>query len=202
MKKAFAERSAAIRQATEEARERRLARRSAWQRSIQARLAAIEAEVARSTSAPSAEGERQKRELIAAAEAESQKILQAARTEVDNRLKNARARADRIRRAARRRAGRSASARDDHRRGQDQPLSGEPPRRPRGAVMIRRFARPYARAIMDVAGSPAKANELRGELMHFANARSRIRRAAGALRQARRSTRPRSSPSRAASPSG
>ncbi|MGZ5433792.1 MAG: ATP synthase F1 subunit delta [Thermoanaerobaculia bacterium] len=36
--------------------------------------------------------------------------------------------------------------------------------------MIRRFARPYARAIMDVAGSPAKANELRGELMTFASA--------------------------------
>ena len=35
--------------------------------------------------------------------------------------------------------------------------------------MIRRFARPYARAIMDVAGSPAKANELRGELMRFAD---------------------------------
>jgi F-type H+-transporting ATPase subunit delta len=36
--------------------------------------------------------------------------------------------------------------------------------------MIRRFARPYARAMMDVAGSPAKANELRGELMRFADA--------------------------------
>ena len=36
--------------------------------------------------------------------------------------------------------------------------------------MIRRFARPYARAIMDAAGSPAKANELRGELMSFASA--------------------------------
>ena len=36
--------------------------------------------------------------------------------------------------------------------------------------MIRRFARPYARAIMDAAGSPAKANELRGELGIFANA--------------------------------
>ncbi len=36
--------------------------------------------------------------------------------------------------------------------------------------MIRRYARPYARAIMDAAGSPAKANELRGELMLFANA--------------------------------
>lgn len=33
--------------------------------------------------------------------------------------------------------------------------------------MIRRFARPYARAIMDAAGSPEKANELRGELMRF-----------------------------------
>lgn len=36
--------------------------------------------------------------------------------------------------------------------------------------MIRRFARPYARAIMDAAGSPAKASELRGELMMFATA--------------------------------
>lgn len=36
--------------------------------------------------------------------------------------------------------------------------------------MIRRFARPYARAIMAAAGTPAKANELRGELMRFADA--------------------------------
>jgi F-type H+-transporting ATPase subunit delta len=36
--------------------------------------------------------------------------------------------------------------------------------------MIRRFARPYARAIMDAAGSPQKANELRGELVRFAAA--------------------------------
>ena len=36
--------------------------------------------------------------------------------------------------------------------------------------MIRRFARPYARAIMDAAGSPGKANELRGELIRFAAA--------------------------------
>jgi F-type H+-transporting ATPase subunit delta len=35
--------------------------------------------------------------------------------------------------------------------------------------MIRRFARPYARAIMDAAGSPAAANALRGELKLFAN---------------------------------
>lgn len=38
--------------------------------------------------------------------------------------------------------------------------------------MIRRFARPYARAIMDAAGTPQKANELRGELMLFASALS------------------------------
>ena len=36
--------------------------------------------------------------------------------------------------------------------------------------MIRRFARPYARAIMDAAGSAQKANELRGELMRFESA--------------------------------
>ena len=36
--------------------------------------------------------------------------------------------------------------------------------------MIRRFARPYARAIMDAAGSPAKANGVRGELMSLATA--------------------------------
>lgn len=36
--------------------------------------------------------------------------------------------------------------------------------------MIRRFARPYARAMMDIAGSPAKASELRGELLRFASA--------------------------------
>lgn len=36
--------------------------------------------------------------------------------------------------------------------------------------MIRRFARPYARAFMDAAGSPQNANALRGELMTFANA--------------------------------
>ena len=34
-------------------------------------------------------------------------------------------------------------------------------------MMIRRFARPYARAILDAAGSAQKANEIRGELMRF-----------------------------------
>jgi len=39
-------------------------------------------------------------------------------------------------------------------------------------MRIRRFARPYARAIMDAAGSPQKANEIRGELMRFASSMS------------------------------
>ncbi len=88
MKKAFAERSAAIKQAAQEARERReKADRMAGD--IQARLSAIEAEVHAIHERAQAEGERQKRELIAAAEAESQKILANARNEVDNRLKHA-----------------------------------------------------------------------------------------------------------------
>ena len=36
--------------------------------------------------------------------------------------------------------------------------------------MIRRFARPYANAIMDAAGSPEKAGDLRSELGRFAEA--------------------------------
>src|SRR5688500_8458777 len=35
--------------------------------------------------------------------------------------------------------------------------------------MIRRFARPYARALMDAAGSPQAANAIRGELLGFAS---------------------------------
>jgi F-type H+-transporting ATPase subunit b len=89
VKRAFAERSAAIRRAADEARERRdKADRMAGD--IQARLSAIEAEVRAIHERAQAEGERQKRELIAAAEAESQKILANARNEVDNRLKHAR----------------------------------------------------------------------------------------------------------------
>lgn len=37
--------------------------------------------------------------------------------------------------------------------------------------MVRRFARPYARAILDVAGSPEKANTIRAELERFEQAR-------------------------------
>ena len=89
VKKAFAERSAAIRRAADEARERR-EKADRMASDIQARLTAIEAEVRAIHERAVAEGERQKRELIAAAETESQKILTAARNEVDNRLKHAR----------------------------------------------------------------------------------------------------------------
>lgn len=89
VKNAFAERSATIRRAADEARERReKADRMAGD--IQARLSAIEAEVRAIHERAQAEGERQKRELVAAAEAESEKILGNARIEVDNRLKFAR----------------------------------------------------------------------------------------------------------------
>ena len=89
VKKAFAERTQAIRAAAVEARERReKADRMAEQ--IQARLAAIESEVRAIHERAATEGERQKRELMTAAEAESQKMLAAARNEVDNRLKHAR----------------------------------------------------------------------------------------------------------------
>lgn len=89
VRSAFAERSAAIRRAADEARERRT-KADQMASDIQARLAAIEAEVRAIQERAEAEGERQKRELIAAAEVESQKILNTARTEVDNRLKHAR----------------------------------------------------------------------------------------------------------------
>ena len=89
VKKAFAERGEAIRRASVEAAERReKADRMAGE--IQARLAAIEAEVRAIHERAATEGERQKRELMAAAEAESQKMLVTARNEVDNRLKHAR----------------------------------------------------------------------------------------------------------------
>jgi len=89
LKSAMTERSAAIRRAAEEAKERR-AKADQMASDIQARLAAIESEVKAIHQRAEAEGERQKRDLIAAAEAEAAKILQAARNEVDNRLKHAR----------------------------------------------------------------------------------------------------------------
>ena len=88
VKKAFAERSAQIKQAALEAKERR-EKADRMASDIQARLSAIEAEVRAIHERAQAEGERQKRELIAAAEAESQKILTNARHEVENRLKHA-----------------------------------------------------------------------------------------------------------------
>jgi F-type H+-transporting ATPase subunit b len=89
VKKAFAERTEAIRRASVEARERR-EKADRMADDIQARLGAIEAEVRAIHERAAAEGERQKRELMTAAEAESQKMLAAARNEVDNRLKHAR----------------------------------------------------------------------------------------------------------------
>jgi F-type H+-transporting ATPase subunit b len=89
LKNAMAERSAAIRRAADEAKERRV-KADQMAGEIQARLAAIENEVKAIHQRAEAEGEKQKRDLIAAAEAEAAKILQAARNEVDNRLKHAR----------------------------------------------------------------------------------------------------------------
>jgi F-type H+-transporting ATPase subunit b len=86
---AMSERSAAIRRAAEEAKERRV-KADQMASDIQARLAAIEGEVKAIHARAEAEGEKQKRDLIAAAEAEAAKILQNARNEVDNRLKHAR----------------------------------------------------------------------------------------------------------------
>lgn len=88
VKKAFAERSEAIRNAAAEARERR-EKSDRMAGDIQARLSAIEAEVRAIHERAIAEGERQKRELMAAADAESQKIRTAAQHEIDNRLKHA-----------------------------------------------------------------------------------------------------------------
>ncbi|HEY0143125.1 MAG TPA: hypothetical protein VGF48_19695 [Thermoanaerobaculia bacterium] len=89
VKKAFRQRSEAIRVAAEEARERR-AKADRMAGDIQARLDAIQQEVRAIQERAVAEGERQKRELLAAAEAEAAKILANAQTEVDNRLKHAR----------------------------------------------------------------------------------------------------------------
>lgn len=89
VKTALANRSAEIRQAAQEARERR-AKADSLAADIQKRLSQIEADVKTIHERAEQEGERQKRELIAAAEAEAQKILAAARNEVDNRLKHAR----------------------------------------------------------------------------------------------------------------
>lgn len=86
VKRAFAERSEAIRNAAAEARERR-EKSDRLASDIQARLVQIEQEVRSIAERAEAEGEKQKRELIAAAEAEAAKIIQSARNEVDNRLK-------------------------------------------------------------------------------------------------------------------
>src|SRR5262249_22203359 len=61
------------------------------------------------------------------------------------------------------------SSREDHRPGPEQALRGQ---RARGEpVMIRRFARPYARAIMDVVGNADRAFALLAELRRFEETR-------------------------------
>ena len=90
LKKAFADRTAAIQRAAEEARERR-EKADQMARDIQDRLSRIEGEVQAIRDRAQSEGERQKRELIAAAEAEAKKIMANAQSEVDNRLRSARA---------------------------------------------------------------------------------------------------------------
>ena len=87
--KAFRERSADIRRAADEARERR-EKSDRLAADIQARLSQIEAEVAAIRQRAEQEGERQRKEMIAAAEAEAAKILTTARNEVESRIKFAR----------------------------------------------------------------------------------------------------------------
>jgi F-type H+-transporting ATPase subunit b len=86
---AFRAKGQQIRAAAEEARARRQ-KADQLAADIQARLTAIQQEVAAIAERAHVEGERQKRELMAAAEAEGAKILASARMEVDNKLKAAR----------------------------------------------------------------------------------------------------------------
>lgn len=89
MKRAFADRSQAIRTTAAEAQERRV-KADQMAADIQARLSKLEDEVNGIHERARVEGERQKREMIAAAEAEAQKILANAQSEVENRLRHAR----------------------------------------------------------------------------------------------------------------
>jgi F-type H+-transporting ATPase subunit b len=89
VKKAFADRTAAIQRSAAEARERR-EKADQMARDIQERLSRIEGEVAAIHERAQSEGERQKQELIAAAQAEAQKIIANAQSEVENRLRSAR----------------------------------------------------------------------------------------------------------------
>lgn len=89
LKRAFADRTAAIQRTAAEAQERRT-KADQMARDIQDRLSRIEGEVQAIRERAQSEGERQKRELVAAAEAEAQKIIANAKSEVDNRLRHAR----------------------------------------------------------------------------------------------------------------
>lgn len=90
IKRAFADRNAAITRRANEAQERRT-KADQMAADIQARLSRLEGELQAIRDRAQTEGERQKRELIAAAEAEAQKLIANAQSEVENRLRHARA---------------------------------------------------------------------------------------------------------------
>jgi F-type H+-transporting ATPase subunit b len=90
VKRAFSDRTEAIRSTAEAARERRV-KADQMAADIQARLSRIEGEVKAIHDRAQSEGERQKQELMAAAEAEAKKLIANAQSEVDNRLRHARA---------------------------------------------------------------------------------------------------------------
>ena len=89
VKRAFSDRTAAIRATAAEARERR-AKAETMANDIQSRLSRLEGELRAIRERAESEGERQKRELIAAAEAEAKRLIANAQSEVDNRLRTAR----------------------------------------------------------------------------------------------------------------
>jgi F-type H+-transporting ATPase subunit b len=89
IKRAFTDRTAAIRKTAEDARERRT-KADQMAADIQARLSRLDAELQAIRDKAQTEGERQKRELMAAAEAEAKKLIANAQSEVDNRLRQAR----------------------------------------------------------------------------------------------------------------
>jgi F-type H+-transporting ATPase subunit b len=89
IKRAFADRTGAIRKTADDARERRT-KADQMAADIQARLARLDAELQAIRDKAQTDGERQKRELMAAAEAEAKKLIANAQSEVDNRLRQAR----------------------------------------------------------------------------------------------------------------
>ncbi len=89
VKRAFSDRTAAIRRTAEEAKERRT-KADQMAADIQGRLSRLEGELQAIRDKAQTEGEKQKRELMATAEAEAKKLIANAQSEVDNRLRQAR----------------------------------------------------------------------------------------------------------------